>query len=159
KGGAGYGTVYKVTPSGAVTVLHQFDGAHGAQAYNLMQSSDGNLYGTCYSGGPANFGLVYKLTLAGEFTVLHNFAGTDRASPCAGVVQAKDGYLYGATKYGGTGSRGVIYRIKPSGTDFAVLYNRNINMTEGMYCVQTPIQHSNGNLYGSTYQGGNKGGG
>jgi len=159
KGGTGYGTVFKITPNGSISALHKFDGAHGAQAYNLMQASDGNLYGTCYSGGSANFGLVYKLTLAGEFTVLHNFAGTDGASPAAGLVEGTDGNLYGATKYGGTGSRGVLYRIGKSGADFKVLYNRNINMTEGMYCVQTPVQHTNGKLYGCTYQGGSKGGG
>jgi uncharacterized repeat protein (TIGR03803 family) len=158
-GPQGVGTVYKITPAGAITAIHLFDRIHGATPANIMQASDGNLYGTCYEGGAANFGLVYKLTTSGDFTILHEFAATDGATPFAGVTLAKDGYLYGATKFGGTGNRGVIYRINPSGADFKVVYNRNLNMTEGLYCIQTPIQHSNGNLYGDTYEGGTKGGG
>jgi uncharacterized repeat protein (TIGR03803 family) len=156
KGGTGFGTAYRVTPAGAVTVLHVFDNVHGATSCSIMQASDGNLYGTCYAGGPSNYGLVYKMKLNGELTVLHNFVGTDGASPWAGVIEAKDGYLYGTTRYGGTGSRGVIYRMKPDGTDFAVVYNRNLNMTEGLYCMQPGIQHSNGRFYNCVWQGGSK---
>jgi uncharacterized repeat protein (TIGR03803 family) len=157
RGGAGFGTVYKVTPAGQISAIHKFDGTHGATAYNLTQASDGNLYGACTTGGTANFGLVYKLTPAGEFTVLHTFTGPDGAAPVAGLVEAKDGYLYGNTKAGGKGGRGVIFRIKPDGSDFVVVYNLNINMTEGRYCVQGGIQHSNGNLYNVVNEGGTKG--
>lgn len=159
KGATGYGTVYRVTPAGAVTVLHVFDLTHGATSCSIMQARDGNLYGTCYAGGPSNYGLVYRMTLKGEFTVLHTFAGADGASPWAGVIEGKDGYLYGTTRYGGTGNRGVIYRLKPDGSDFAVVYSRHLNMTEGLYCVQPGIQHSNGNFYNCVWQGGAKGAG
>jgi uncharacterized repeat protein (TIGR03803 family) len=159
-GPQGVGSVYKITPTGTITAIHLFDRLHGATPANIMQAPDGNLYGTCYEGGAANYGLVYKLTPSGEYTVLHEFAATDGATPFGGVALGKDGYLYGATKFGGTGGRGVIYRVNPSsGADFKVVYNRNVNMLEGMYCVQTPAVHSNGNVYGDTYQGGAKGGG
>lgn len=157
KGGLGFGTVYRVTPTGAVSAVHVFDNTHGALAYNLLQASDGSLYGTCSAGGPSTFGLVFKLTLAGQYTVLHNFSGADGATPVAGVVQAKDGYLWGATKFGGIGNRGVIFRMKPDGTGFAVIHTRKGDMSEGLYCVQTPIQHSDGNIYGDVYEGGAKG--
>ncbi|WP_395094833.1 choice-of-anchor tandem repeat GloVer-containing protein [Armatimonas sp.] len=157
KGGTGFGTVIKVTPSGQIILLHKFDNANGATSYNLMQASDGNLYGTCFAGGAMALGLVYRLTLSGEFTVLHTFSGSDGSNPLAGLVQAKDGYLYGATRLGGAGGRGVLYRIKLSGEAFSVVYSRDPRMTEGMYCVQTPLLHSNGKLYGLTSQGGSKG--
>lgn len=157
RGGPGnFGTVYKVSPAGSISAIHLFDNVHGAFPANIMQAPDGNLYGTCYAGGPTNYGIVYKLTTAGQFTVLHEFLGPEGAIPFGGVVLAKDGYLYGITKGGGKGGRGALYRVKPDGTDFAAVYSLNGNLTEGRYGLQTPVQHSNGLLYGDTYQGGAK---
>ena len=47
-----YGTVFKITPSGALTVLHSFDATDGASPYAaLLQATDGTFYGTTYFGG------------------------------------------------------------------------------------------------------------
>ncbi len=65
-----YGTVYKITASGAITTLHTFNGNDGAQpAAGLVQGSDGNFYGTTSGGGIGgvspeggdDFGTVYKI--------------------------------------------------------------------------------------------------
>jgi uncharacterized repeat protein (TIGR03803 family) len=41
------GTVFKITSSGTLTVLHSFDGIHGALPFGgLTLASDGNFYGT-----------------------------------------------------------------------------------------------------------------
>src|SRR5579862_1224890 len=146
-GSKGFGTVYRVSTSGAVTVLHVFDNVNGATSCSIMQASDGNFYGTCYNGGPANFGLVYKMAPSGAYTVLHPFAGPEGALPWSGVIEAKDGYLYGTTKGGGVGGRGAIYRIKKDGTDFGLVYSLNGDMLEGRYPMQPGLQHPNGKLY------------
>ena len=56
----GYGTVFKMTPSGTVTVLHVFtnspDGAYPRAA--LLQAANGTFYGTTSSGGDAGAGAV-----------------------------------------------------------------------------------------------------
>jgi uncharacterized repeat protein (TIGR03803 family) len=47
-GGTGTGgTVFKITPSGALKVIYNFDSTHGASPYGgLTLGSDGKLYGT-----------------------------------------------------------------------------------------------------------------
>jgi uncharacterized repeat protein (TIGR03803 family) len=50
-GGANLGTIFKITPSGTLTVVHTFDGADGISG-TLMQDTNGMFYGTSVSGGP-----------------------------------------------------------------------------------------------------------
>jgi uncharacterized repeat protein (TIGR03803 family) len=148
------GTIFKITRSGQITTIYKFDGlANGDLTYSLVQGSDGNLYGATYAGGVVGAGIVFKLTLSGVLTKLHDFLSTDGNNPVAGLVQGTDGYLYGATRYGGTANRGVLYRIKPNGTTFSVLYN--FDFTTGRTPSVTPFQHTTGNFYSDTYQGGN----
>jgi uncharacterized repeat protein (TIGR03803 family) len=78
-GGANaFGTVFQLTPSGNVTVLHSFanqdDGAFPNSGLTL--GTDGSLYGTATVGG-VGFGTVFKITTAGTFTPLHSFNGAD----------------------------------------------------------------------------------
>ncbi len=56
------GTIFRMDPSGNVTVLHQFRGDDGAVPLAaLIQGSDGNLYGMTSQGGPGNVGVVFRL--------------------------------------------------------------------------------------------------
>jgi uncharacterized repeat protein (TIGR03803 family) len=62
-GGIDYGTVYELSPDGAITILHDFVGgsADGANPYGgLIRDAPGNLYGTTQNGGN-NYGTVWKL--------------------------------------------------------------------------------------------------
>ena len=68
-GGAnGYGTVFKVTPTGTETVLYSFTGSDGAYPVaGLIADASGNLYGTTYYGGANGYGTVFKLALLATF--------------------------------------------------------------------------------------------
>ncbi len=104
-GAYGGGTVFKITPSGKLTTLHNFcsqpnctDGTDPAAA--LVQATDGNFYGTTDNGGTGGScsggcGTVFKITPSGTLTTLHSFNGADGAQPRAGLVQATDGNFYG----------------------------------------------------------------
>ena len=47
----GYGTVFKITPKGVLTILHSFNFTDGSVPMDLIQGSDGNFYGTTIEGG------------------------------------------------------------------------------------------------------------
>ena len=151
------GTVFKMTPSGTVTFLHEFDKTDGAGPLApVVQGTDGNFYGTTSRGGDANGdGVIFKLTPSGQFTLLHTFNGTtDGKQPSGGLVEATDGNFYGATTIGGSKNYGTIYKITAAGA-FSVVYN--FDNTTGATPQVTLFQHTNGDLYGDAYGGGKSG--
>jgi len=161
------GTAFKMTPQGVLNIIHNFDAKQGlAPVAPLIQGSDGNLYGTTKLGGGHDAGVVFKLTPHGGFTVLHRFLDPnypeDGANPVAGLVQATDGNFYGATHVGGNGNCmyhpgcGVIFQITPAGA-YSILYN--FDATHGAYPMSTPMQHTNGKIYGLAANGGTSGDG
>ena len=107
------GTVFKISPSGALTTLHLFclqggmctDGS--APEGTLIQASDGDFYGTTINGGTgADYGgTVFKITFEGALTTVYNFCSQlncmDGYLPYAGLVQDTNGSLYGTTVGGG----------------------------------------------------------
>jgi uncharacterized repeat protein (TIGR03803 family) len=113
------GIVWKVSPKGEETVLHQFAGSatDGAEPVaGVIMDAKGNLYGDTYQGGPANLGTVYKLSKKGAFTLLHTFSGRDGSYLYSGVVRDAGGNLYGTALHGGTGQNcqngcGTVWRI------------------------------------------------
>jgi len=73
-GTAELGTVFKITPSGTLTILHSFDGTDGYYADGpLVQSTGGNFYGTTEFGGIYSSGNAFKITPSGTLTTLYNF--------------------------------------------------------------------------------------
>src|ERR1017187_5226219 len=119
----GYGTVFKITPSGTLTTLYIFcsqtnctDGQYPVAG--LVQAANGDLYGTTSSGWSNNGGTVFKITPSGTLTTLYTFCSqsgcTDGASPNAGLVQDTNGDFYGTT-YGGIGrggpANGTVFRL------------------------------------------------
>ena len=150
----GSGTVFKVTPQGKETVLYRFTGGNDGEnpQAQLIQASDGNLYGTTYQGGNNGVGTVFKVTLQGQETVLHRFTGiTDGAYP-NGLIQAKDGNFYGTTINGGATNKGTVFKVTPQGQE-TVLY-KFAGVNDGEYPFAGLLQASDGNFYGTTQWGG-----
>jgi uncharacterized repeat protein (TIGR03803 family) len=108
-----YGTIFKVTPSGALTTLYSLNYSDGAYPFaGLILASDGNFYGTTYTGAGDPYGTVFRVTPAGAFatlTALNN--SDDGAYPEAALAEGADGSLYGTTTSGGPGGHGTIFRI------------------------------------------------
>jgi uncharacterized repeat protein (TIGR03803 family) len=162
---SGFGTVFKMTPAGGVTILHAFtEGVDGGDPLApLIQASDGNFYGTTHDGGSGGNGTVFRMTPSGVVTVLHAFTGgTDGGLPFAALVQATDGNFYGTTRIGGaTGGTpcsacGTVFQMTPAGT-LTVLHT--FTGTDGALPLTALIQATDGNFYGTTYQSGSFNGG
>jgi uncharacterized repeat protein (TIGR03803 family) len=128
------GTVYQVTPSGAVATLVSFNSSNGAYpATSLTLGSDGSLYGSTQNGGTNDYlgGTLFRLTTNGAFTPLYAFAGPSNSNytnalgsqPISALTQAPDGSFYGATSKYGPNSSGTIFKmtILPPATQPPVL--------------------------------------
>jgi uncharacterized repeat protein (TIGR03803 family) len=164
-GGAnGSGAVFKITlPSGALTVLYNFDQLHGsAPQGGLTLGRDGYFYGTTQAYGTACCGTVFKIK-GTSLAVLHNFSdGTDGAYPFAPPIQGTDGNFYGTTCgsacVGRGPSLGSIYKITSTGV-FTPLYQFPLDYTHGAFPYGPLVQASDGNFYGTASQGGTSNGG
>jgi uncharacterized repeat protein (TIGR03803 family) len=156
----GYGTVFEITPEGALTTLYSFctytnctDGANPNAG--LVQATDGNLYGSTQWGGVNNDGTIFKISLAGKLTTLHSFGGSDGEAANGGLVQGTDGNFYGTTVTGGANGTGTVFKITPQGA-LTTLYSfcSEGGCTDGAYPNEGVMQGTDGSFYGSTWWGG-----
>lgn len=155
KTGLQEGVVFKVDPAGQETVLYSFTGLSdgGVPEAGVIRDSQGNLYGTTYSGGAANGGVVFKLDAEGNESVLFSFLGGAYGDyPYGGVIRDSEGNLYGTAGGAGAGNSGVVYRLSAAGK-YSVLYSFT-GGTDGGGPLSGVVRDALGNLYGTTAFGG-----
>jgi uncharacterized repeat protein (TIGR03803 family) len=160
--GLGRGTVFKMTPAGAYSILYNF-GATATDGQNpfagVVVDAAGNLYGTTLGGGAYSDGTVYKLTPTGTETIFHSFDSNnlDGEAPRLPVTLDKKGNVLGATSYGGNRENGTIFEVSASGV-YSILYNFNYlgDTTAGDPFTGLTLDAA-GNLYGGSFLGGTGG--
>lgn len=156
------GTVFRISATGALTTVVTFDGANGAFPIGtLTRAADGSLYGATRQGGPAGFGTVFRLTPDGVLSTVVSFSGANGANPSDSPILASDGNLYGTTQLGGgmTCGRaqlcGTIYRITPDMLEADRLHTLvSFSDANGALPTGALRQLSDGDIYGTTMEGG-----
>jgi uncharacterized repeat protein (TIGR03803 family) len=169
------GTIFKLTPQGALTVLHNFcSQPYCAGGYDLDETTgtliegvDGNFYGVTDLGGsrvgncsPYGCGTAYQITPQGKFTTLYTFCSEPN---CADgmrpywLTQAANGDFYGVTGNGGAFkvSGGTIFKLATNG-QLTTVYSfcAKSDCTDGSgpgWLVQAA---GGGNFFGTTFKGG-----
>jgi uncharacterized repeat protein (TIGR03803 family) len=163
-GGQDYneGTVWELTPMGSgwtETVIHDFTSSGGGTGPvgGLVRDSSGNLYGATGGGGAGGSGTIFELSPAGDqwnYTVLYSFTGS--GGPAAPLTIDAVGNLYGTTAATGLYDNGVVFKLSPSaggGWTYSVLHNFT-GGTDGGYPRSQLLIDGRGDLYGTTYNGG-----
>jgi uncharacterized repeat protein (TIGR03803 family) len=149
-----YGVLFKMTPTGSLTVLHNFsnNGTDGIFPVSPpILASDGNLYGTTEFGGANNAGTVYKFTPGGVFTIIYNYSFTEGAGADFSPTQGGDGSLY-VVAAGGGNNCGSVIKISTAGVlSDTYLFDCRAG---GGGPQGSLLQGSDGNFYGSTFNGG-----
>jgi uncharacterized repeat protein (TIGR03803 family) len=152
----GCGTVFKLTTSGAETVIHNFvGGSDGSYPEAGLIVVNGALYGTTVYGGTGacteGCGTVFKITTSGSESVLHSFGNSDGNEPFARLLDL-GGTLYGTTRLGGAIGYGTVFKISTSGNE-SVVYSFTFGADGGD--PWGGLIAVNGALYGTTEYGAN----
>lgn len=188
------GTIFRIAPDGSgFAVLYRFQEYSTSNSFGapinadggnpeteLVEGSDGYLYGVARTGGPNGNGTIFKLAKDGSgFTVLHAFGALtsadnvtlvtndDGVGPVGALVQGADGYLYGTAPRGGTTGYGTIFRVRFDGSGFEVVHTfptlTQVSSTDPLVNVDgaAPLagltDGQDGRLYGVASAGGSSG--
>lgn len=126
----------------------------------LLEGSDGMLYGTAVNGGGFGNGGVFRLQKDGSaYGTIKGFrtTGGDGKGPIGGLIEGPDGHLYGTTEFGGLTTNGIVFRLSKDGTNYSILKHMGLVETGTKNPRATLLLASDGFLYGTTVNGGPSG--
>lgn len=163
----GYGQVFRLTQTGGSWVentIYDFQGGTAGgypPAGNIIFDAAGNLYGATVYGGDNGKGMVFELISEGGRWInreLYGLGGDSGAQPSGGLTWDSAGNLYGVTCYGGYANRGVVFKLTP--VDGGRWNETTVHAFTGPDggCPQgRVVLDANGNIYGTTMNGGEHG--
>lgn len=170
----GCGVVFEMAAAegGAFTFrrLYSFNGSQGRYPLaGLVLDGKGDLFGACWAGGNSNGGVLFELVPRGSSTygyrVLHTFnaANSGGFNPDTVLAMDTNGDLFGATLDGGDfgpdndeDSPGTAFELEAqSGGEYTYHTLHSFNSTDGYHPIAGMAIDTDGNVFGSTNQGGN----
>ena len=159
------GSVYQLTPSGSgwtLNTLYSFSGSDGYDVFaGVILDSTGKLYGATINGQPSGGAVVFQLTPSDgswAYSALYTIPGLYGGGPAGDLVMDSAGNLYGTTRGAGFNSNlpnGSVFKLTPSngGWIYTDLYNFT-GGSDGSHPYSNVVIDAEGNLYGTTSQGG-----
>jgi uncharacterized repeat protein (TIGR03803 family) len=158
-GTSNVGILFRIAPDGTETILHNFSYNNGDGAYptGLTIDLQGNLYGTTLFGGTYDEGIAFELGSKVGYSILYNFGeNIDEGISAQNPIVDAQGNLYGVTILGGSASSlGTVFELTP-GTPWTetILHVFGSVSNDGSYPDGPLVRDAQGNLYGTTSQGG-----
>ncbi|MPM13382.1 hypothetical protein SDC9_59739 [bioreactor metagenome] len=150
------GTIFEFDlTNNQINILYEFDGYyHGAAPKSLVYYPPSDcFYGVTSSGGINNFkGTIFKYNInTDSLTVIRQCNNNDSIGyePGGGLEIATDNKIYGLTASGTPNSRGALFRIDPATDSVSSLFMFESSANGGASST-TPMQASDGYLYGLT---------
>jgi uncharacterized repeat protein (TIGR03803 family) len=151
-----HGVLFSYQPdSSKYKVLHHFkDTSSGKFPYgDLIQATNGSLYGMTSAGGVYNKGVIFSYNITKD-TFIRRFSFNDTlgAEP-AGTLTQVGGRFYGVTRQGGNNSgKGTIFSIDT--INYKVTNYYSFGSSTGEHPMGKLIMANNGRLYGVAVAGG-----
>jgi uncharacterized repeat protein (TIGR03803 family) len=149
------GTVFRITPSGKLTIIRSFAHKQYMSSDQPLLNYKGTLVGVTGTGlGPKGAGTLFELSPAfgsqeWNLNIAFKFGRNNVLVPSGSVIVGSDGDFYGTTEgMSSTSGAGTIYKMDPQTFALTVLYN--FNNSGAMYPQGALLQGSDGNFYGST---------
>ena len=168
-GGAdGYGNVFEIVKTNGVyastpAILVSFDGNNGnTPMAGLIMDANGNLFGTTSQGGPSGNGNVFEIVktngvYANSPTDLFDFDwNIYGGDPESGLIMDANGDLFGTTAGGGRTQGGTVFEIVKTNGAYAStpIVLANFDVSDGAVPQGNLMMDANGNLFGTTQNGG-----
>tara|TARA_R110002096_G_scaffold407290_1_gene605728 strand:- start:14066 stop:16987 length:2922 start_codon:yes stop_codon:yes gene_type:complete len=150
------GVIFEINP-----VTHSFqkkydfiDSINGrAPQGDLIQASDGNLYGLTLLGGANNLGTLFEYNLSNDTLINHfDFNGSMGSLPNGALVESHNGILYGLTSSGGNNGTGTLFRFDLKTKNLTKVLDFETSI--GTNPRGSLTKASNNKLYGLTVGGG-----
>ncbi len=154
-------TVFELNSYGALSNVFEFLGSNsGLDAFGaLLQTADGQFYGTTAEGGIYGGGTVFRFSPNTGITNIYSFGAVtnsdgdalDGLRPLAGLSSAPDGSLYGTTYSGGFSNCGTVFKITTNGALTTVAW---FSGGDGAGPAAPLTLGVDGNFYSTTQYGG-----
>ena len=144
----------------AYSLRHTFQIPPGAgqPRGGLVDDTAGNLYGTASTGGTKRFGAVYRIdAVTGVESVLYSFLGVaqnDAQNPIGQLVFDSTGDLYGVASNGGSNDVGAVFRIDANSHAESLVHSFAPGPQDGALPSRSLLIDGQGDLFGTTTQGG-----
>jgi hypothetical protein len=154
-GVAGCGTIFELTPSGGgwtEKIIYNFsNNGTGTNPYSsLISDGAGGFYGTTSIGGAGGDATVFELSPSGGGWNYSVLASLPNCQTYTAVTMDGAGNLFGVCS-----ERSMVFELSKSGGNWVFTDLHDFHATDGSDPVGPVVLDADGNLYGTTYEGGN----
>jgi hypothetical protein len=139
-----------------MVTVHQMPQRGRNPGASLVQTRDGEIFGTARFGGPDQLGSAFRLTEEGRLEWLHLFKRNVDGTWPNGILEASDGQLYITMNHGLGFAQGAVVRMARDGqTEVVHVFDYPDG---GVDPVASLIEASSGRFVGTTRHSGQVGG-